>query len=392
MDSVQGHDGAAGHAGWIVRREDSSPAIQVVDGVCYVLFALDIGLAIDLNEAERRVTDVKQRETIRHKRRTPQYFEYDPPPLRVTQDILPLVLGDFQTAPVVDMMIYDFGAVSVTYTIPLAGSIFGLLALSDVLYDNNALLADARSRVEHLLATIAPAVNKPRISDLVEDYAIYRIEALTPGVNPDRVLADHGSLLAQILRAELSPLSAQEVNEALSCRIAFSDDDLAIMDWNAAVVLGADTEDVRAVLEYANVELLEMRFLDDRLDDALDQSYEALTRQTWRRRLLLTTLEADMRRVAELQVDSALLFEGVNNALKLLGDQYLARVYRAASQRLHLGDWDASIIRKLQTLESIYQKMTDENTHRRMEVLEWIIIILIAMEIVMSFFPGLTGS
>lgn len=392
MDIVQGRDAGGGVAGPIVRREDSPAMIQVTEGVCHVLFAHDIGLAINLNEAERRITDVKQRETLRHKRRTPQYFEYDPPPLRVTQDILPLVLGTFQTAPVVDMIIYDFGAVSVTYTIPLSGPIFDLLALSDILYDNIALLADARSRVEHLLATIAPAVNKPRISDLVEDYAIYRIGALTPGVTPDQVLADHGSLLAQILRAELSPLSGQEVGEALSCRISFSDEDLAIMDWNAAIVLGADTEDVRAVLEYANVELLEMRFLDDRLDDALDQSFEALTRQTWRRRLLLNTLAADMRRVAELQVDNALLFEGVNNALKLLGDQYLARVYRAASQRLHLGDWDASIIRKLQTLESIYQKMTDENTHRRMEVLEWIIIILIAVEVVMSFFPGLRGN
>jgi len=28
---------------------------------------------------------------------------------------------------------------------------------------------------------------------------------------------------------------------------------------------------------------------------------------------------------AQWQVDSAILFEGVNNALKLLGDQYLAR-------------------------------------------------------------------
>jgi hypothetical protein len=45
---------------------------------------------------------------------------------------------------------------------------------------------------------------------------------------------------------------------------------------------------------------------------------------------------ADLHRVAQMQVDSAMLFEGVNNALKLLGDQYLARVYRLASQRFHL--------------------------------------------------------
>ena len=50
-----------------------------------------------------------------------------------------------------------------------------------------------------------------------------------------------------------------------------------------------------------------------------------------------------LRDVSQWQVDSAILFEGVNNVLKLLGDQYLARVYRLAAQRFHLTEWDASI-------------------------------------------------
>jgi len=83
-------------------------------------------------------------------------------------------------------------------------------------------------------------------------------------------------------------------------------------------------------------------------------------------------------------MESAMLFEGVNNAIKLLGDQYLARVYRHAAQRLHLAEWDASILRKLATLESIYEKLSDRQTNRRMETLEWIIIALIAFEIAMS--------
>ena len=94
---------------------------------------------------------------------------------------------------------------------------------------------------------------------------------------------------------------------------------------------------------------------------------------------------ADLRRIARLQIDSAILFEGVNNALKLLGDVYLSRVYRLAAGRLHLPAWDASIIRKLGTLESIYEKLSDRQANRRMEVLEWIIILLILFEVVMSF-------
>jgi hypothetical protein len=93
---------------------------------------------------------------------------------------------------------------------------------------------------------------------------------------------------------------------------------------------------------------------------------------------------ADLRRVAELQVDNALLFEGVNNTLKLLGDQYLSRVYALVNRRFHLDEWDTSILRKLETLESIYEKISDQAANRRMEILEWVIILLIAGSIALE--------
>jgi hypothetical protein len=93
---------------------------------------------------------------------------------------------------------------------------------------------------------------------------------------------------------------------------------------------------------------------------------------------------ADLRRLAELQVDNAIIFEGVNNTLKLLGDQYLARVYALINKRFHLDEWDTSILRKLQTLDSIYDKISDEAGSRRMEILELVIIVLIAFSIVLQ--------
>ena len=48
-------------------------------------------------------------------------------------------------------------------------------------------------------------------------------------------------------------------------------------------------------------------------------------------------------------------------------------------------EWDASILRKLETLESIYQKISDQIDTRRMEVLEWIIIVLFVISIVLPF-------
>lgn len=362
---------------------------QVAKGTCYALFAYDIGLAINLDEAERRVTAIKQRSRIHHKRRAPHYFNYRPAPLRITQEVEPLALGEFLTNHTVDVVLYDFGAVSLTYGIPIEGSLVRLLALSEILYENELLLTESRRRVDELLIAIEGTVERPSISEFVEDYLIFHLDACSV-TRADELSRAYAGVIARILRSEQHLLSDQEVRDALSCQISFGTDDATIIDWNASLLFGQDMEDVRGVLEFANVELLEMRYLDQQLDDALDEAYEALAKGMGRRFRLPGSSDADLHRIAQLQVDSAILFERVTNTLKLLGDQYLARVYRMASQRLHLEDWDASILRKLQTLDSIYGKIANRAATRRMEVLEWIIIILIGLSITLSLIPGLS--
>lgn len=367
--------------------QETLHALKVEKGTCFAIFVYDVGLWVDLDKADRRITAIKERGSIKHKPRAPHSLEYRPAPLRVAQEALAITVGKYATGTNVEVMLYDFGALSLTYRIPIEGPFSGLLALSEDLYENPQLLADSRSRVERLLATIQEAVERPTISGYVEDYVLFQIEAHSP---TDRYAPwkSHEQELAQILRCERTLLSDQEVKDALSYRISFGQDDAAIIDWNGALVFGGTMEDVRAVLEFANVELLEMRILDHQLDDALDQAYEALSKRMWERLRLPGSFESDSTSIAQLQVDSAILFERVTNTLKLLGDQYLARVYRLASQRFHLESWDASILRKLQTLDSIYGKMTDRAATRRMEVLEWIIIILIALSIILTFLPG----
>ena len=51
-----------------------------------------------------------------------------------------------------------------------------------------------------------------------------------------------------------------------------------------------------------------------------------------------------------------------------------------------------SISRKLQTLDGIYGKMADRAASLRMELLEWIIILLIAVSIALPFFSGLVAK
>jgi hypothetical protein len=360
-----------------------SPVIQ--NGVCYVVFAYDAARVINLEVADRRIHETTERPSIAHKRRTPSYFEFQPPPLRVSRDAEPFKIGKFTTRPGLDVMVYDFGAVAVTYALPIDGSFDDLLGLSEELYDNEVLLGDSRLRVSQLLTVIGDAASQAHASPVVEDYVIFQIQSFAQPFDVNRLCPDHGRPIAQILRAERQALSEQEVDDALAVRISYGLQDLTIVDWNATLLIDPEGEDVRAVLEFANVELLEMRYVDEKLDRALDQAHERLSRRSWGLLRILGPYGADLRSVAELQVDNAALFEGVNNTLKLLGDQYLARVYRLVNRRFHLDEWDSSILRKLQTLESIYEKISDQASNRRMELLEWVIIFLIAFSTALEF-------
>ena len=174
-------------------------------------------------------------------------------------------------------------------------------------------------------------------------------------------------------------------------QIAFGTEDVTLIDWNAALVIGQEMDDVRAVLEFANVELVERRFLDHQLDKALDEAYRTLTKRPWNMYRWPGSMDATLRHIAGLQMDSAMLFERVTNTLKLFGDQYLARVYRITSQRFHLQSWDTSIVRKWRRLRISMGKRPDNASNRRMEILEWIIIILIAISIILPFIPGFPG-
>lgn len=351
------------------------------------MFAYDMAQSIDLDRAEAAVQKAAVgagRDGFQTSRKGPRHFQFQPARLRLSEPAPAIEIAGFHTEPRIDAIVYDFGAVSIAYTIPVHGPFERLLALGEALYENDALLSDSRRRVERLAALLSPAAGRPALSTLVEDYVVHWLEPPPENAAPLVELIDSArNDIARLLRCERAALSRQEVDDALARRIAYGLHDAAIIDWNAALIIGPEADAEHAILEYANVELLEMRLLDDQLDSALERAYAAVQRK--RRAGGLLRADHDLRAVARMQMDAAVLFEGVNNALKLVGDQYLARLYRSASERLHLPSWDASILRKLETLESIYQKMSDANAATRMEILEWIIIVLIAVSTVIPF-------
>jgi uncharacterized Rmd1/YagE family protein len=84
-------------------------------------------------------------------------------------------------------------------------------------------------------------------------------------------------------------------------------------------------------------------------------------------------------------LDGQAFSEALTNASKPFPDAFLARLYGLASQSLGLNHFDQSIKDKLSLLHTLYTTVSDEAIHARSMRLEWIVIVLIAIEIVMAF-------
>jgi hypothetical protein len=354
--------------------------LAIARGTAYAFFAFEVGRAIDLEEAHRRLGSGTERAQLRHRRRAPRDFEFRPAPLRVFRELEPLPVGRFASAPVLDSVLYDFGAISISFA--------EIASLADAIADHSALAEDARRRLGELVEALGAAVRRPAVRDVVETYVVIHVDEFTAPLAPADLVSTSAADVAHLLRGADEPLSAEEIADATARRASFGTEDVTFIDWDGALVVDRTPEDVLTVLEFANVELVEMRFLDQRLDDALDQSYEMLAERRLARFWRPGFADAELRALGELQVENALLFEGVNNALKLVGDQFLARVYRAASDRFHMAEWDATILRKLETLDSLYVKMSDLANAVRLEALEWVIIALIAFEVAWALARG----
>jgi hypothetical protein len=353
--------------------------MPTVTASCHASYAFEVGTAIDLEAAERRL-GTGSRPPARTRRRAPQTFQYRPAPLRFGQDPPNADVAGHRVARV-EIALFDFGAASATYTMPFAGELEQLVGVSAALQDNPVLAHDARTRVAALLEALGDTVSRPQLADLTEDYVVFE---LAPGreLEPSALATTYGHLVAQILRSEVQPLSPEEMADALSHRIAFGTTDVTLIDWNTALLSDPEPDETRDLIEFANVQLLELRHLDAQLDRILDRAYAALVEAE---RGLLRALRppvSALRTLGALQIDAATLHERVTNALKLVGDQFLSRLYGLISSRFHVADWDRAITRKLDVLDGVYQKLSDRVTARRVEVLEWIVIILIAVEVI----------
>ena len=84
--------------------------------------------------------------------------------------------------------------------------------------------------------------------------------------------------LAAALRCEASLLSDAETDDVFRTQLSYYPDDLVVTEWNVALVVDdVDYADTVNVLEYLNVQLLELRYYDDVLDRYMADTFALAT-------------------------------------------------------------------------------------------------------------------
>lgn len=357
---------------------------KILQGQLAAMFAFDIGYEVDLDKlGTLRATTPMQ--PISRKKHTPPYLQYTSPPRIVTLDP---VAGPSGREGMVQVVFFSFGAVSFSYRWPIVEEdrldLERLPLLGQQLGELN-LEVDARLRIDRLVSEVGAAIVRPAISPLVEDYYLFILQRLEPSITAEEFIELHGRTLAQTLRFDTIPLSRTHVEEAISQRISYYENDLVLIDWNASIIIDRDFEDTVNVLELLNVELLEARYIDALLDGRIAGFSELARRRMEFPIPFRRPYKKAMREMAELRLESVLLSERVQNALKLVGDLYLARVHDAALRRFDLREWDQMIDRKLEIVTGLYELLSDRVYTVQSQTLEMIIVLLILVELFVAF-------
>lgn len=361
--------------------------MHIKTGQIFAFYAFDAGYEIDLPKISQIFKTELARKLIK-KKTAPTYIQYQTPPLTIPLGEYSFKLVDTSTKAEVTAKIFDFGAISIAYRMPFSCQLGELNGYSTaLLYDIN-LGIEAKRFLEELFLKIKPAIKKPSISEIVEDYFIFQVAEFEKDIDAKDLLKNYSRDIARALRFESGGIGEKEINESLKNPVSYYENDMVITDWNAAFIYDRDYEDTIDVLEFTNVELVELRFNDSLLDKRLIELYDKIYESRRYFTYLFNPYDKTIRTISELKVEVSVLFERIDNTIKLIGDIYLAKVYNLTSDRFHFDKWEKGIEKKLAAIESIYVILNNRLATIRAETLETVIIILILVEIILGLTRG----
>jgi hypothetical protein len=287
----------------------------------------------------------------------------------------------------ISVKIWHFGAVSVNMQIQTPDDLSWdrLIKLGVYIENDHSLHEMAVQRVTQILQSLAPQRLKSQDWETYEDYTLYFFKSLPGAEKNAMAVLQQYDVCRLILSEEIETLSEQVKKSVIDGALQYSQNDLALINWNSAMLIEpTGSQDIADVIEFALCQMLEMRYYDDLLDQKIAGLYDELEMK--KRSVWETYAERLSRDAAQKFLEISDTVESVENSLKVVGDFYLAQIFRTASTRFRFNDWRDSVDQKLSNLVQISKLLTTEVNERRNRILEMVIIVLIAVELIPYFF------
>lgn len=357
-------------------------SVRIKKGSVLVYRIFDVAEEISIPKAEASLQDIKGRETYK----VPKYIDraivvksrpmaFGLPPVE-----LDLECGKFR-AEVVGK-VRDYGVLSLIYQIqiPEGFTWAELVALATDLEEGSEIDQLATKTAREVCEQLQFSLTKPTAWPVFEDYIIYFFQEFEDGLKARDVLAqaDVPSLLLAEEKTKIAPVTRESI---LENTYQYGEDDVALVEWNSAFVVEPDGgREIPDILEFAVTHLLEMRYYDDLLDTRLAVLYDNIEQSKGHR--LRGKFDQLYQDASSRYIEFSEFTERVENSLKVVGDFYLATVYRAATRRFRLADWQQNVTRKMNLLAQVSSLLQGEVNMRRSHWMEITIILLIAFEIV----------
>ncbi|GAB4030300.1 MAG: hypothetical protein Fur0012_06010 [Elusimicrobiota bacterium] len=351
--------------------------------------AFDVGWEVNLSKAQALLA-AGERQSSRFK------FSKDPrkaiiikeAPLRVELPPSSVSLQGKENLVTLNSRIWDYGVISVNLEIDIENMSWeNLLSLSEAIENGEETENLAIKIKDELKARILPAVKNPQEWDYFEDYITYFAQEVEGASSPMEIMekADIASLILAEEPGKLSPAASLPITENY---LQYYKNDLAVIDWNSAFIYEpSGNRDVADVIEFSLTHLLELRFYDYLIDKRLDELYDTIhNEKNFFKRILKAHYEKLAMDAGRNYVEFSDFIGKVENSLKTVGDPYVATVFRVCAEQFRFEDWYQSISRKMKTLFEITQIFQGEITAMRSHILEIIVIILIAIEVIPFLF------
>jgi hypothetical protein len=322
------------------------------------------------------------------KRSPRQFFFYKPQMVRLPPVERTCSFGTFKLERAIKLL--PVGAISITMRVPfVVQHVEDLVAFHDLKFGDCSLHEEARKLAEQVVTELESHLIRPQ-AQLPEEEAYTVFCIASPPVGRDGLptsaeswFQSHRRQVAALLtqESEGERLSKQESEESTGRYLSYYDNDLVVIDWDAALIIDEpeDFNETLYIMELANLQLAELEAYDRILDNALERSYRDLSGRTLRSR-------ADtLRLLREIRIDLERFNDELSNITKFFGDWHLARIYEKLASRFHLGDWHRNIEGKLKTLADLYQLLKQDQTNRWMMILEVTIVVLFVVDLAVLF-------